>query len=85
MAKKKNKPKKNLPSQKSTASVEPTPKERTLIAKLNAQHFSGPLPPPLVLVQYNEAVPDAADRIIKMAESQSSHRQNLETKVLTNL
>jgi len=82
MAKRKNKPKKNLPSQKPTASVEPTPQERAIIAKLNAQHFSGPLPPPQILIQYNEAVPDAADRIITMAESQSNHRQNLETKVL---
>jgi uncharacterized membrane protein len=35
-----------------------------------------------MLVQYNEAVPDAADRIIAMAERQSAHREQLETAVV---
>jgi uncharacterized membrane protein len=82
MAKKRNKPNINLPSQKITASGEPSPLERKIIAKLNSQHFSGPLPPPQVLIQYNKAVSDAADRIIGMAESQSNHRQDLESKVV---
>lgn len=46
--------------------------------------FSGPLPPPEVLKEYNEAVPDAAERILRMAEGQTAHRQNLETKVVTS-
>jgi uncharacterized membrane protein len=40
--------------------------------------FSGPLPPPQTLAQYNSAFPDAAERIMKMAETQSAHRQSLE-------
>lgn len=44
--------------------------------------YAGPLPPPGMLVQYNEAVPDAADRIIAMAERQSAHREQLETAVV---
>jgi uncharacterized membrane protein len=44
--------------------------------------FSGPLPPPEILGQYNEIVPGLADRIVKMAESQSSHRQKLESRVV---
>ena len=40
------------------------------------------MPPPEVLVQYNQTVPDAAERIITMAESQSRHRQELESKVI---
>jgi len=44
--------------------------------------YAGPLPPPEVLVQYNQTVPDAAERIITMAESQSRHRQELESKVI---
>ncbi|WP_395144324.1 DUF2335 domain-containing protein [Armatimonas sp.] len=43
--------------------------------------FSGPLPPPEVLIRYNDATPDAADRIIGMAEQQSTHRQQLELLV----
>mgnify|MGYP001591579865 CR=1 FL=1 len=44
--------------------------------------FSGPLPPPNVLEQYDRIVPGAADRIIKMAEQQSQHRRELERKVI---
>ncbi len=47
-----------------------------------AQVFTGPLPPPEQLIKYNEAVPNAAERIIAMAEKQAAHRQELETTVL---
>lgn len=50
--------------------------------RVQAGFFSGPLPPPEVLVRYNEAVPDGANRIIKMAESQAVHRQELEKTAL---
>lgn len=42
----------------------------------------GPLPPPAMLVQYNDAVPNAAERIIAMAERQSAHREELEKQVI---
>ena len=45
--------------------------------------FSGPLPPPQILSQYNEAVPNGAERIMAMAEKQSEHRRELEAKVIT--
>ncbi len=44
--------------------------------------FSGPIPPPQILQQYNNIVPDAAERIIRMAEKQSDHRMGLERKVV---
>nr|WP_232843717.1 DUF2335 domain-containing protein [Secundilactobacillus angelensis] len=44
--------------------------------------FSGPLPPPSQLSQYEEILPGSADRILKMAENQALHRQNLETTVV---
>jgi uncharacterized membrane protein len=44
--------------------------------------FSGPLPPPQLLSQYNEAVPNGAERIVAMAETQSQHRRELESKAL---
>ncbi len=43
---------------------------------------SGPLPAPETLIEYNSVIPDGADRIMKMAETQSSHRMNIETKVI---
>ena len=47
-----------------------------------SQSFSGPLPHPDVLRKFNEIVPGAAERIIKMAEEQSAHRKELEKKVV---
>jgi uncharacterized membrane protein len=52
------------------------------VASQISRTFSGPLPPPEILQRYNEIVPGAADRIIKMAESQHDHRQALEKSVV---
>ncbi len=46
--------------------------------------FSGPLPPPEALERYNQILPGAAERIIAMAESQHSHRLELEKHVITS-
>ena len=45
--------------------------------------FSGPLPDPESLIRYNEAVPNAAERIIKMAENQQEHRFKLEHRAVS--
>jgi uncharacterized membrane protein len=44
--------------------------------------FHGPLPPPAMLAQYNDAYPGCAEAIVKMAVSQSEHRQHLEKRVV---
>ena len=44
--------------------------------------FSGPLPPPAMLHQYEEMLPGTANRIITMAENQSKHRLELENSVV---
>ena len=45
-----------------------------------ASKFRGPLPPPDILAQYNNAHPEAAERIITSFEKQSAHRQYIEKK-----
>ena len=65
---------KNLPS--------PQQQSKHVTVQTRAESFSGPLPPPVVLKQYDEIVPGAADRILSMAESQSQHRQQLEKSVI---
>lgn len=48
---------------------------------IHAEHrstFIGPLPPPGDLELYGNIIPDGANRIMKMAENQSSHRMELE-------
>jgi len=47
-----------------------------------SQVFSGPLPPPKQLKEYNDVLPGAADRILKMAERQSEHRQRMEEQIV---
>ena len=42
------------------------------------QASAGPLPPPEVLRAYREAVPDAPERIMDMAEAQARHRMQMD-------
>jgi uncharacterized membrane protein len=46
------------------------------------QSFTGPIPPPQILEAYERILPGSADRILKMAEKQSDHRQGLERQVV---
>ena len=48
-----------------------------------SEQFTGPIPPPPIMKQYEEILPGSADRILKMAENQSEHRQSLEKKRLS--
>jgi uncharacterized membrane protein len=54
--------------------------QRLVQATMHA--FSGPLPPPAILAQYNDTVPNGAERIVTMAEKQQEHRQEMEHKVV---
>jgi uncharacterized membrane protein len=56
--------------------------ERVLAVIRQEFLFSGPLPPPQILNQYNDAVANGAERIMAMAEKQSEHRRKLEATVL---
>lgn len=48
------------------------------------EFFSGPLPPPEKLAQYEQILPGAAERIMQMAERQSEHRRSLESRVVNS-
>lgn len=49
---------------------------------IRSEMYSGPIPPPDALAQYEKIQPGAADRILKMAEKQQEHRMALETKAI---
>ena len=55
--------------------------EKLLVAVY--QEFAGPIPAPSMMKQYEETLPGSADRILKMAENQSEHRQSLEKQRLS--
>ena len=59
---------------------QPQPPARRVSTSISA--FQGPLPPPEILEQYNRIVPNGAERIVSMAESQMRHRQTLESAVV---
>ena len=40
-----------------------------------SEKFAGPIPPPPIMKRYEEILPGSANRILKMAENQSEHRQ----------
>ena len=44
--------------------------------------FSGPLPHPQLMAEYEKCLPGAADRILQMAEKQQGHRFGLENSVI---
>ena len=58
-------------------------KYRETVAKaIRVSHFSGPLPPPKMLGEYEEVLPGSADRIIKLAEDNAQHRRFWEAEIL---
>lgn len=63
---------------------QPHPREpqQSSLTQIQAEFFAGPIPPPSYLARYNDIVPNGADRIISMAERQSSHRESLEAMVV---
>ena len=60
----------------------PEPKNGHIVAYGAKVQFSGPLPPPELLGQYNAIIPNGAERIMEMAEKQHSHRISLESFVI---
>jgi len=44
--------------------------------------YSGPVPPPQLVREWEAIVPGSADRLLTMAENQSNHRIDIEGKVI---
>ena len=52
------------------------------ITTVSRRFHSGPLPSPEQLKDYDSIIPNGAERIMKMAEKQMEHRQELENRVI---
>lgn len=59
---------------------EPNEEVKKVVQVVAEQSFSGPIPPPSMLREYNSVDDGFANRIISMAENQQTHRQQLESK-----
>ena len=49
-----------------------------IVSLLHQEFHAGPLPSPNILKKYNDILPDAAERIFKMAEKSQVHRENID-------
>ncbi len=56
--------------------------EDTRIAYVQGVSFRGPLPPPILFEHYDKTLPGSAERIMRMAEKEQSHRQQWEIAAL---
>lgn len=82
MSKRRNRDKQRQPVPRSSSPADENVRQIARQEISTSSAFSGPLPPPHILVQYNEAVPNGAERIIAMAEKQANHRMTLESRVV---
>lgn len=46
--------------------------------QVQQEHYSGPLPQPEALAKYDQIVPGAAERILRMAEKEMEHRHDVD-------
>ena len=58
--------------------------DQPVIRQEVSQQFSGPIPPPEILKQYNEVDAGAAGRIIAMAEQEARHRRSMEQSIISH-
>lgn len=63
-------------------SKEPVTIQKQALQISEESHFKGPLPPPAVLQDYDIVITDGAERIMAMAEKQSAHRIEQESRVI---
>ena len=72
----------NSPAAKQAPAVNPAQKP-VATGEKSSQYsieWQGPLPPPGALRQFNEIIPDGADRIMKLVEGEQGHRHKIEAR-----
>jgi uncharacterized membrane protein len=65
----------NLPDNPDPA---PEPMKRTTLSVVREEAYSGPLPHPDHLSRYDAILPGAAERILRMSETEQRHRHRLD-------
>ena len=65
-------------------SIDPTTDERKNQIVATAAQFSGPLPPPGLMKQYNEVHPEFAERIVASWEKETAHRHRLDEMTISS-
>lgn len=82
MARKRKKRVSSLTNSQSPVSGRPQGNQSRQVVEIQERRYSGPLPTPALLKEFDNVVPGCAERIIRMAEEQAKHRQLLERTVI---
>jgi len=69
---------KKPPAKKVTTRNDRTTGQETILVDEHSSVWSGPLPPPQTLAEFDEIVRDGAERIMTAWEKETEHRQKLE-------
>ncbi|HII4614614.1 DUF2335 domain-containing protein [Aeromonas hydrophila] len=73
----------SLLMQEVASRVEKEPSENIPKMVRQVSAFQGPLPPPVMLAQYEDICPGFADRIVSLTERQQGHRIDIESRSVT--
>lgn len=65
------------------ATISPKPQHQQRQGEIISQQWSGPLPPPAALDQFNHIIPGGAERILAMVEQEQAHRISHNSQALT--
>lgn len=71
-----------LPSGADGQAVQASQVKSIVRAEITRTAFSGPLPPPQILADYEAVTPGLADRLVAMAERNQDQRHGLENRVI---
>lgn len=71
----------NVPALRNTPR-NPTSGLSKVVTQTAIAQYSGPIPDAESLAKYGEVIPDAPERILRMAEKQAEHRQFIEKRVI---
>lgn len=71
-----------MPPRPTDVPVPPEARERGEVIVEHSAIWQGPLPPPAILEQFRQIVPDAPERIFRQWEAESDHRRSYEKSAL---
>ena len=74
---------KNIGKKTDLAKSSPAEPKEAGVSLVHQEFYYGPIPSASGLARYEKVQPGAADRLIKMAENQAKHRQDIESKALS--
>jgi uncharacterized membrane protein len=76
---------KQFPRRSNPQATEKAPPHQDSQVTVASAQWSGPLPPPAALEKFNQIIPNGADRIMRMVESEQASRHALEEQQLKHM